>query len=163
MEENIHQDLRNGRIAPAVDKFGLELLVNVRQVNDKDGAVGRLVGAVDVVAVEDSHAVGSEVRPELLEVLPDDVLSVARVVERDFLAHAADEAGVVLARLGRGAVRPGRRRRLWRVRTLHGRRRRRHHLHPLMVLLLLLILVLLLLHLLLLQHLGRETLFSSVN
>ena len=92
-----HQDLRNGRIAPAIDKFGLELLVNVCKVNDKDGAVRRLVGAVDVVAVEDSHAVGSEVRPELLEMLPDDVLTVARVVERDFLADATDESGVVLA------------------------------------------------------------------
>jgi len=87
----------NGRIAPAIDKFGLELLVNVCEVNDEDGAVRRLVGAVDVVAIEDSHAVGSEVRPELLEMLPDDVLAVARVVERDFLADATDESRVVLA------------------------------------------------------------------
>ena len=81
--------------------------MNVCKVNDKDGAVRRLVGAVDVVAVEDSHAVGSEVRPELLEMLPDDVLTVARVVERDFLADATDESSVVLAGLLRSTVRPG--------------------------------------------------------
>ena len=69
-------------VLSALDQLRLQLGVNVGQVDDEHGPVGRLVGAGGVVAMEDAHVVGGVVRPELLEVLAHDMLTMAGVVQR---------------------------------------------------------------------------------
>ena len=68
-------------IASALNKLGLQLGVNVGQMNDKNGPVRRLVGARLVVAVEDAHVIRRMVGPELLEMLADHVLAMTGMIQ----------------------------------------------------------------------------------
>ena len=77
-------------IASALDKLGLQLGMNVGQMNDEDGPVWRLVGARLVVAVEDAHVIRRMVGPELLKVLADHVLAMTCMIQRHLFKEKKD-------------------------------------------------------------------------
>ena len=84
------------RIVSTFFEFGLEFRMSICQMNDENASIGCLI--IAVVTMKQSGLIRTFIGPKILEMLADDMLTMAGVIEGDLFAHATNESNCAISR-----------------------------------------------------------------
>ena len=84
------------RIISTFFEFGLEFRMSICQMNDENASIGCLI--IAVVTMKQSGLIRTFICPKILEMLTDDMLTVAGVIEGDLFAHATNKSNRAISR-----------------------------------------------------------------
>lgn len=84
------------RIISTFFEFGLEFRMSICQMNDENASIGSLI--IAMVTMKQSGLIRTFICPKILEMLADDMLTVAGVIEGDLFAHATNESNCAISR-----------------------------------------------------------------